>query len=200
MGGLVLGIHLNKLEPNINLSLPLFTVQIIDFGRIMGIPPYEIQLLNNLQGQFQDMLHRSFHHSITSRNFEDIPSRIVTEEEVMAGGAESAGVNSNERPSDGAVGESTTDVDAGNERNNSDRVMAVEGEGNSAAAPSESRNCTICLMTPVANDVLKTLPCEHFFHSDCLKQWFTDHASCPMCRDCALCRISGAFNVQFSPS
>ena len=174
----------------------------------MGIPPYEIQLLNNLQGQFQDMLHRSFHHSITSRNFEDIPQRVVTDADATPteeGGVGKVLPTADEKVEsaasclvgNGRRGSTTTH---GDEPNDDAMEMAASSPSSSARPQPEARHCTICLMTPVVNDVLKTLPCDHFFHSDCLKQWFTDHASCPMCRDCALCRISGAFNVQFSPS
>ena len=42
-------------------------------------------------------------------------------------------------------------------------------------------DCSICFETSVGfNRVI--LPCNHVFHSKCLKKWFTDHDTCPYCR------------------
>ncbi|CAH1118776.1 unnamed protein product [Phaedon cochleariae] len=41
--------------------------------------------------------------------------------------------------------------------------------------------CSICHEVPLKRDQ-KALPCNHIFHSDCIKQWFKVKTSCPVCR------------------
>jgi hypothetical protein len=52
----------------------------------------------------------------------------------------------------------------------------------SADEPSEVM-CSICFM-PFEQQVLVTyLPqCNHFFHQECIREWFKSHGTCPICR------------------
>jgi len=42
--------------------------------------------------------------------------------------------------------------------------------------------CTICMDDFVMSYVVRTLPCKHYFHSDCIDPWLRRNASCPTCR------------------
>jgi hypothetical protein len=42
--------------------------------------------------------------------------------------------------------------------------------------------CPVCQDVPVEGQETLQLPCDHTFHSDCLKPWFAEHNSCPVCR------------------
>jgi len=42
--------------------------------------------------------------------------------------------------------------------------------------------CSICMDPYINEDMLKVLPCRHFFHSHCATGWLNDHNSCPMCK------------------
>lgn len=42
--------------------------------------------------------------------------------------------------------------------------------------------CSICLEDFNENDSLKVLPCNHYFHDKCIKEWFEAKATCPKCR------------------
>ena len=42
--------------------------------------------------------------------------------------------------------------------------------------------CIICYEKYAKNDIIRRLPCKHFYHYKCLKQWFSFSNSCPMCR------------------
>lgn len=45
-----------------------------------------------------------------------------------------------------------------------------------------SRDCAICL-TEYENGVcLRTLPCFHKFHRECIDEWFKNHVQCPICK------------------
>ncbi|WAO95481.1 RING-type domain-containing protein [Fusarium falciforme] len=42
--------------------------------------------------------------------------------------------------------------------------------------------CAICLDTIEDDDLVRHLPCEHNFHSDCISRWFMRrHDTCPIC-------------------
>lgn len=50
--------------------------------------------------------------------------------------------------------------------------------------------CCVCLGDFVSEDVLRTLPCVHYFHKDCLDMWFSNQRAlawaCPLCKSDAL--------------
>ena len=47
----------------------------------------------------------------------------------------------------------------------------------------ENKICLICLEEYANNDIIKKLPCNHIFHSECLKIWLSIKPSCPTCRN-----------------
>ncbi len=46
----------------------------------------------------------------------------------------------------------------------------------------EKKGCAICLTDLESERVIK-LPCEHFFHKECLVNWLRRSTVCPMCRN-----------------
>jgi hypothetical protein len=42
--------------------------------------------------------------------------------------------------------------------------------------------CSVCHENYQKNDIIRVLPCEHFFHYKCLKPWFKKSNCCPLCR------------------
>lgn len=47
---------------------------------------------------------------------------------------------------------------------------------------STNLQCTVCMDDFQVGDSARQLPCEHFFHQDCIIPWLELHASCPICR------------------
>ena len=44
--------------------------------------------------------------------------------------------------------------------------------------------CTICLETFADGEVIRPLPCGHFFHQTCVDVWLLEQAhTCPLCKD-----------------
>ena len=41
--------------------------------------------------------------------------------------------------------------------------------------------CMICLINYSINDKINYLPCFHFFHSSCIKNWIKIKTKCPLC-------------------
>jgi len=44
-------------------------------------------------------------------------------------------------------------------------------------------SCTICLLDYVDSDMLRTLPCHHSYHSNCIDTWLGHCNRCPLCRE-----------------
>ena len=43
--------------------------------------------------------------------------------------------------------------------------------------------CNICMEDYIDGDILKQLPCNHYYHKDCISQWLcNEKTTCPMCR------------------
>lgn len=48
---------------------------------------------------------------------------------------------------------------------------------------SESKECNICLEKYSINEKICYLPCFHFFHASCIKEWFKKSKVCPLCKN-----------------
>ena len=43
--------------------------------------------------------------------------------------------------------------------------------------------CSICMDEVPLGETVTWLPCEHWFHHDCVKAWLIEHDTCPQCRE-----------------
>jgi hypothetical protein len=48
--------------------------------------------------------------------------------------------------------------------------------------PAEKKDCVICLSNYELNEKVIILPCTHIFHNHCLKSWFRNQDTCPICK------------------
>mgnify|MGYP003348635631 CR=1 FL=1 len=46
----------------------------------------------------------------------------------------------------------------------------------------EHKECPICY-EEMNEETIKTLPCDHEFHTECINKWLHNHATCPLCRE-----------------
>lgn len=46
----------------------------------------------------------------------------------------------------------------------------------------EGGTCAVCLGEFDFNMMVRTTPCGHVFHGDCIDQWCMKNMSCPICR------------------
>mmetsp|Transcript_11192 Transcript_11192/g.12817 ORF Transcript_11192/g.12817 Transcript_11192/m.12817 type:complete len:178 (-) Transcript_11192:164-697(-) len=47
---------------------------------------------------------------------------------------------------------------------------------------TNNRFCCICLEPNRIGTQVKRLPCQHIFHPKCIRNWFVDTCTCPICR------------------
>lgn len=57
-----------------------------------------------------------------------------------------------------------------------------ECPSNSAPKANREIKCLICLCEWKKDDHIRTLPCFHEFHSECIDEWLIINNSCPVCR------------------
>jgi len=50
------------------------------------------------------------------------------------------------------------------------------------ATDFKDAECSICLNNFELNTIIKTLPCFHKFHEDCINEWFQHSDICPICK------------------
>ncbi|XP_022732190.1 E3 ubiquitin-protein ligase At4g11680-like isoform X2 [Durio zibethinus] len=60
--------------------------------------------------------------------------------------------------------------------------VEAAGDEKECAISGDDAVCCICLASYADNDVLKELPCSHFFHSSCVDKWLKIKAVCPLCK------------------
>lgn len=53
--------------------------------------------------------------------------------------------------------------------------------GMAAVEVEEDEMCPICIQSYSNHDEVRTLPCKHFFHSNCVDEWLERSSSCPIC-------------------
>lgn len=71
-------------------------------------------------------------------------------------------------------------------------------DSESAHFMEENRNsCPVCLCAFQNNDVIKILPCKHFFHKECIDPWFLKEATCPVCKQSLASTTSMSQSTSF---
>ncbi|MCL7027286.1 hypothetical protein MKW94_026336 [Papaver nudicaule] len=52
----------------------------------------------------------------------------------------------------------------------------------SAKAPEDELTCSVCLEQVNEGEIIRTLPCLHQFHSNCIDPWLRQQGTCPVCK------------------
>ena len=47
---------------------------------------------------------------------------------------------------------------------------------------TDNKQCKICISEYKVGDQIRTLPCFHGFHVDCIDSWFDIKIKCPLCQ------------------
>lgn len=67
-----------------------------------------------------------------------------------------------------------------------------------SSTESESETCPICLDDFEDGADVKVLPCQHFFHVNCINPWLEGRSGrCPLCKQDAIATIAGASKKIF---
>jgi len=56
------------------------------------------------------------------------------------------------------------------------------GEAMLGSCEDDKPRCTICIEDMCKGEKASVLPCNHFFHGECVTPWLKKHNTCPVCR------------------
>lgn len=65
---------------------------------------------------------------------------------------------------------------------NKPQVLDIQDNECTRYARKDDTSCAICRENLLDGDELLILPCQCLFHKECISQWLTTSASCPLCR------------------
>lgn len=58
----------------------------------------------------------------------------------------------------------------------------VKQDASNAKSLEDDMTCTVCLEHVKRGDLLRTLPCLHQFHVNCIDPWLSQQGTCPVCK------------------
>merc|ERR1712093_62088 len=71
-------------------------------------------------------------------------------------------------------------------------VKPQPAEDGTGTEEDERITCMICLSEKEVGDTLRTLPCMHDFHCECIDEWLKTNRTCPICKTDITTGISDA--------
>ncbi|KAL4154992.1 hypothetical protein PRNP1_007106 [Phytophthora ramorum] len=93
------------------------------------------------------------------------------------------------------------DINLGNEKQQSsvqNEELVKKRTTYRSSSDSESETCPICLDDFEDGADVKVLPCQHFFHVDCINPWLEGRSGrCPLCKQDAIATMAGASKKIF---
>eukprot|EP00930_Biecheleria_cincta_P074822 TRINITY_DN62035_c0_g1_i1.p1 TRINITY_DN62035_c0_g1~~TRINITY_DN62035_c0_g1_i1.p1 ORF type:complete len:1106 (+),score=127.62 TRINITY_DN62035_c0_g1_i1:66-3383(+) len=66
------------------------------------------------------------------------------------------------------------------------QAVSASGGLNSGSASTGPEPCSICLEVPTAGEVVTTLLCCHWYHTECIREWLLHSRFCPLCKALAV--------------
>ena len=61
-------------------------------------------------------------------------------------------------------------------------INSIKFKPKKDVSENEREKCVICYENFEDEEEVKSLPCIHLFHSDCIYTWLKDTPSCPICK------------------
>ncbi|XP_025794184.1 E3 ubiquitin-protein ligase SDIR1 isoform X3 [Panicum hallii] len=87
------------------------------------------------------------------------------------------------RESDGLPQLSTSLTGSGNEvLTNTDLFLKKKQADRTSKTLEDELTCSVCLEQVAVGDLLRSLPCLHQFHVNCIDPWLRQQGTCPICK------------------
>jgi len=55
-------------------------------------------------------------------------------------------------------------------------------QSNNSSSSADQQQCAVCLQAYETGETVRTLPCFHQFHAQCVDQWLRQNRKCPVCK------------------
>jgi hypothetical protein len=84
-----------------------------------------------------------------------------------------------------SCGESEAKAAVERQRDETESSSGPEGQEQREGGQShgqEGEDCCVCLCEFSREEIIRRLPCGHFFHAECVDHWLKRSATCPSCR------------------
>ena len=80
------------------------------------------------------------------------------------------------------LGHLTNMASASGQPANPGNIDRLRNANITASILADNKVCTVCQEDFKLNETVKKLPCNHYFHEDCITPWLQSQNTCPMCR------------------
>ncbi|MED6158576.1 E3 ubiquitin-protein ligase sdir1 [Stylosanthes scabra] len=138
-------------------------------GRLHGL---QLQLAL-LDREFDDLDYDTL-RALDSDNVSTTPS--MTEEEINALPVHKYKISGPQRSTSSMQQpSSSTATDTEKKQDNSNGVGSMKSS-------DDELTCSVCLEQVSVGDVLRSLPCLHQFHANCIDPWLRQQGTCPVCK------------------
>ncbi|KAL2955591.1 hypothetical protein AAZX31_18G036800 [Glycine max] len=136
-------------------------------GRLQGLR-LQLALLDR---EFDDLDYETL-RALDSDNVSTAPS--MTEEEINALPVHKYKV-SGPQCGGSSMQQASSSAPAEKKQDNSNAVGSMK-------ASDDDLTCSVCLEQVNVGDVLRSLPCLHQFHANCIDPWLRQQGTCPVCK------------------
>ncbi|KAH1226525.1 E3 ubiquitin-protein ligase SDIR1 [Glycine max] len=136
-------------------------------GRLQGLR-LQLALLDR---EFDDLDYETL-RALDSDNVSTAPS--MTEEEINALPVHKYKVSGPQSGSS-SMQQTSSSTPAEKKQDNSTAVGSMK-------ASDDELTCSVCLEQVDVGDVLRSLPCLHQFHANCIDPWLRQQGTCPVCK------------------
>ncbi|KAJ0979530.1 hypothetical protein J5N97_015004 [Dioscorea zingiberensis] len=145
-------------------------------GRLQGLR-LQLALLDR---EFDDLDYDTL-RALDSENSPEVPS--MSEEEINALPVHKYKAQSHQGSTSGPQGNGMSAQQAASSSGvlTEKRQDNAKPEGN-VKAPEDELTCSVCLEQVVLGELVRTLPCLHQFHSNCIDPWLRQQGTCPVCK------------------
>jgi len=77
----------------------------------------------------------------------------------------------------------TQSQDSSNQIQENNNRHSSRSENRNTPVSAEQESCVICFEDYTNDDIIRLLPCYHFFHQECVDTWLRLNSTCPFCRN-----------------
>eukprot|EP01012_Entosiphon_sulcatum_P000823 TRINITY_DN10144_c0_g1_i1.p1 TRINITY_DN10144_c0_g1~~TRINITY_DN10144_c0_g1_i1.p1 ORF type:complete len:558 (-),score=50.09 TRINITY_DN10144_c0_g1_i1:102-1775(-) len=64
-----------------------------------------------------------------------------------------------------------------------DRLESLTSRSVLSTVPTSDSTCCICVSEYEVSEEIRTLPCSHFYHRECVDKWLAENRTCPVCKE-----------------